>query len=183
MSSKLTIVTLAAALLAPAITYAQDNSAPQRMIAYPRPRPIPAPPGDGWVWIPPTYKTVYDRVWTEPVYQTVSENIWVGDQYGWRTVCYWEDGQYVQRQEWVLISPGHYETRTRQVLISPGGWTWGPKLEVITPGHWEWRGTTPPPPQQPWPMPRTPTVRPPELQPFSPLWDWPADSKPADGRK
>ena len=181
MSVKMYIVLLLAALAMPTFCFAQaqqenDASAKSTFIAAPFPRRLPPPPGDGWVWIPPTYRTVYGRVWTEPVYQTVTETVWAPEQYGWRTVCYWENGQYVQRQEWVLISPGHFERRSHQVMISPGGWTWGPRLEVVTPGHWEWRGTTPPPPPVA-PTPFTPAPRPPGLEPFSPLWEWPAGSE------
>lgn len=186
MSAKLIIVAVFAALLTPTVSFAQlqqlDTSARSAMYFRPIPRPVPPPPGDGWVWIPPTFRTVYDRVWSEPVYQTVRETAWVPEEYGWRTACYWEGGQYVQRQEWTITSPAHYETRTHQVQVSPGGWSYVPRREMITPGHWEWRGTTPPPPPQPWPVPtptppHTPTTRPPGLEPFSPLWDWPADSK------
>jgi hypothetical protein len=174
-----------AATLAPTMSLAQDqqtSDASVKMYILPHPRPIPAPPGDGWVWIPPTYRTIYDRVWTQPVYRTVTETVWIPDQFGWRTTCYWENGQYVQREEWTLLTPAHAETRTHQIQISPSGWTWVTRQEVVTPGHWEWRGTTPPPPPQPqpWPQPMPPhgpTTRPPGLEPFSPLWEWPADSK------
>jgi len=176
----------------------------------PLPRPIPAPPGPGWVWIPPVYRTVvrevwvppttrtvYDRVWTGPVYQTVTDRVWVPDQYGWRKVTVFENGQSVERYEWVLTAPGHHETCTRQVLVSSGGWSYVPRQEeitpghyerravqeMVTPGHWEYRGPgpVPMPPLPPLPgLPPVPPVtggRPPGLEPFSPLWDWPADTK------
>ncbi|HEY7117912.1 MAG TPA: hypothetical protein VH475_15095 [Tepidisphaeraceae bacterium] len=141
------------------------------------------PPGDGWVWVPPTYRTVYERVWQEPVYQSVTETVWVTDQWGWRTVGSWEGGAWVERPVWTLICPAHYETRTRQVLISPGGWVYRARQELVSPGHWEWRGLVMPAPAPgPWPTP-VPPVRPPPrpagLEPFSPLWEWPDDSKPA----
>ena len=144
----------------------------------PIPRP-PYPPGDGWVWVPPTYRTVYDRIWQPPTYQTITENVWISDQYRWQTICTWENGQPVQRQEWVLVS-AHYETRTRQIQVSPGGWTWGPRQELVTPGHWEHVGPIPPHPGPvpfPQPQPQPPNTRPPGLEPFSPLWEWPADKK------
>jgi hypothetical protein len=78
-------------------------------------------------------------------------------------------------------------------MISPGGWTYGPRQEVltpghyeyrevrelVTPGHWEWAGPTPRPEPMPIPRPFPPPTggRPPGLEPFTPLWDWPADTK------
>jgi hypothetical protein len=145
----------------------------------PIPRP-PRPPGDGWVWVPPVYRTVLERVWREPIYRTITEQVWVPDEYGWRDADCWEDGAYVRRQVWTLIRPGYYTTQTRRILISPGGWIERPRRELVTPGHWEQRGAPTPPPI-PWPQPQpphTPTPRPPGLEPFSPLWEWP-DDKPA----
>ncbi len=132
-------------------------------------RPIPGPPGDGWVWVPPVYRTVYGRIWREPVYQTITETVWVPDQYAWVTICTSENGQPVQRQQWVLI-PAHQETRTRQILVTSGGWTWGTHQELVTPGHWERIDVQLPQPQPP----HTPAPRPPGLEPFSPLWEWPS---------
>ena len=182
MIAKLIIAIALSSFLLPISSQAQDASQRSSLIAIP-PRRLPPPPGEGWVWVPPTYRTVYDRVWSEAVYQTITENVWVPDQYGWRTVYCWEDGHYVQHQEWVLITPGHYDTCMRRILVSPGGWSYVPRQELLTPGHWEWRGPTPPPPPfpphpAPVPPPFPPSTRPPELQPFSPLWEWPADSKP-----
>ena len=37
-------------------------------------------------------------VWRERAYRPVNETVWVPDQYGWRTVCYWDGTQYVERQ-------------------------------------------------------------------------------------
>jgi hypothetical protein len=178
MSGKTVFVALIAIVL-PTVAFAQ--SAPltglQRSQMFPNPRPPhPIPPGDGWVWVPPTYRTVYDRIWLPPTYQTITQDVWVPDRYDWRTICTWEGGQYVQRQEWVLI-PGHYETQTRQILISPGRWTWGPRQELVTPGHWERIGPMPHPEPVPFPRPQPPTGRPPGLEPFSPLWEWPTDKK------
>jgi hypothetical protein len=164
------VALLALLLLLPEFSQAQ-NLQRSGFIAVPR-RPIPAPPGDGWVWVPPVYRTVYGRIWREPVYQTVTENVWISDQYVWRTICTWENGQPVERQAWVLI-PAHQETRTRQILVTPGGWTWGSHQELVTPGHWERIGVGPVPPPQPQP-PHTPAPRPPGLEPFSPLWEWPS---------
>jgi hypothetical protein len=181
MSLKIVFVALIAMLL-PTVASAQASSAAglQRAQMFPNPRPprpIPAPPGDGWVWVPPVYRTVYDRIWQPPTYQTITENVWISDQYRWQTICTWEDGQPVQRQEWVLV-PAHYETRTRQIQTSPGGWTWGPRQELVTRGHWEYVGPIPPHPvPPPFPQPQPPTTRPPGLEPFSPLWEWPADKK------
>jgi hypothetical protein len=176
----ITFSILVAALVAPVLSYAQSADARQRlqtMFPIPRPPRVPAPPGDFWVWVPPTYRTVYDRVWQPPGVQTVTETVWVPDRYGWRTVCYWEGGQYVQRQEWGVVSPAHWETRTRQVH-TPGQWVMVPRQELISGGHWEWRGPTPAPPAPtPTPQPRTPAPRPSGLEPFSPLWEWP-DEKP-----
>jgi len=178
---------LSVALLAslPSFLFAQErNPATQldaHLIAIPahRYRPIPGPPpGEGWVWVPPVYRTVYTRVWQAPVYQTITENVWVPDRYEWQTVCILEDGQYVERQVWVLV-PGHYETQTRRVMVSAGGWNLVPRQEMVSPGHWEWRGRPAPMPPipQPLPQPHVSNPRPPGLEPFSPLWEWPADSK------
>ncbi|MDB5321667.1 MAG: hypothetical protein JWN40_3298 [Phycisphaerales bacterium] len=179
MSGKTIFVALIA-ILVPAVSFAQGRppTTSLRSAMFPNPRPPhpPFPPGDGWIWIPPTYRTVYERIWQPPTYQTVTETLWITDQYGWRTICTWEGGQYVQRQEWVLI-PAHYETRTRQILVSPGAWTWGPRQELVTPGHWERIGPIHPPVPVPFPQPQPPTARPPGLEPFSPLWEWPADKK------
>lgn len=182
MSRKLLFIALLAllAVSAPARVHAQvatqKSSLDARFIPIPPSRPIHPPPGDGWIWVEGYWQTVYQRTWQPPTYETISENVWVPEQYGWQTVCRWENGQYVQRQEWVLF-PGHYEVRTRQVVVSPGGWIWTSK-QVWVPGHWERVGPvpvpTPPPP--PMPPPQPPTARPPGLEPFSPLWDWPADS-------
>jgi hypothetical protein len=161
-----------------ALVIQADAADQRRLIPVPAPRPpIPAPPGRGWVWVPPVYRTVYTRTWRPPVYQTVTENVWIPDRYDWQTVCTWENGQYVQREAWVLI-PGHFETQTRQVMISPGWWTLAPRQELVSPGHGEWRGPAPMPPPVPQPTPPvTPAPRPPGLEPFSPLWEWPPDSK------
>jgi hypothetical protein len=168
------------AMLIPSVASAQSGPAvaSQRAQMFPNPRrPIPAPPGDGWVWVPPTYRAIYDRIWQPPTYQTITENVWISDQYRWLTICTSEDGLPVQRQEWVLI-PAHYETRARQIQVSPGGWIWGPRQELVTPGHWEHVGPLPPHPMPvPFPQPQPPTSRPPGLEPFSPLWEWPADKK------
>jgi hypothetical protein len=177
MSGKIVFVALIAILI-PAVSFAQNQppTTSLRSAMFPNPRPPhPLPPGDGWVWIPPTYRTVYERIWQPPTYQTVTETLWITDQYGWRTICTWEGGQYVQRQEWVLI-PAHYETRTRQILVSPGAWTWGPR-QLVSPGHWERVGPIHPTVPVPFPQPQPPTARPPGLEPFSPLWEWPADKK------
>lgn len=180
MTARLFLLALGAFWLLPSLSTAQTNDeAAKMMMPGPRPRPIPlpepipGPPGEGWVWVPPVYRTVSDWVWRDGHYQTVTQRVWVPDQYGWRTVCYWENGRWVQRQEWVLISPGHYETRTNRVWIE-GGWRWETRQELVTPGRWEWRGYTPPPVVIPQPRP---SPRPPELAPFSPLWEWPEDSK------
>jgi hypothetical protein len=145
----------------------------RRIIPIPRPVP-PRPPGDGWVWVPPTYRTVYERVWQDPVYRTITEQVWVSDEYGWREVDCLENGVIVRRQVWTVIRPGYFTTQTRRVLISPGGWIDRARRELVTPGHWEWRGTPiPPPPPAPWPQPPPPHIpapRPPGLEPFSPLW-------------
>jgi hypothetical protein len=180
MSLKVVFVALIAMLI-PTVASAQGGSVtglqPAQMFPNPHSsRRIMPPPGDdGWVWVPPTYRTVYDRIWQPPTYQTVTENIWISDQYRWLTICTSEDGQPIQRQEWVLV-PAHYEARTRQIQVSPGGWTWGPRQELVTPGHWERVGPIPPHPV-PFPQPQPPTSRPPGLEPFSPLWEWPPDKK------
>lgn len=180
------VLAAAAGLIWPVFSIAQsegpDLTARQRdahaFIPIPRPIP-PRPPGDGWVWVPPTYRTVYERVWQEPVYRTITEQVWVPDEYGWREVDCLENGAIVRRQVWTVIRPGYFTTQTRQILISPGGWIDRPRRELITPGHWEWRGTpTPPPAPWPQPLPRpphTPAPRPPGLEPFSPLWEWPEE--------
>jgi len=176
------IALIVAGLLWPMFSAAQSDAAGPTArqrdahMFMPIPRP-PHPPGDGWIWVPPTYRTVYDRIWQPPAYQTITENVWISDQYRWLTICTSEDGLPVQRQEWVLI-PGHYETRTHQIQTSPGGWTWGPRRELVTPGHWEYVRPIPPHPvPAPFPAPQPPTTRPPGLEPFSPLWEWPADKK------
>ena len=111
----------------------------RRFIPIPRPLPPvpPRPPGDGWVWVPPTYRTVYERVWQEPVYREVTEQAWVPDEYGWRTVECWEDGTLVRRQVWTVVRPGYGSTVTRRELVSPGGWVYRARRELVTPGHWE----------------------------------------------
>jgi hypothetical protein len=180
-------VLIATAFGRPAPAPAQEleqGGVASRRIFMPGPRP-PRPPGDGWVWIPPTYRTVYERVWQEPVYRTVTEQVWVPDEYGWRTVDCLENGVIVRRQVWTLIRPGRFETQTRTVLVSPGGWVDRARRELVTPGHWEWRGPVPPPPPvplpQPWPQPipprPAPSPRPPALEPFSPLWEWPDEKR------
>jgi hypothetical protein len=165
---------------------AVDPSGPpaseRRLIPIPRPVPPmpPRPPGDGWVWVPPTYRIVYERVWQEAVYREVTEPVWVPDEYGWRTVECWEDGVSVHRQVWTVVRPGYWGTQTRRELVSPGGWVYRERRELVTPGHWEWRGGVegPVPVPLPQPMPpRTPAARPPGLEPFSPLWEWPEDKK------
>jgi hypothetical protein len=163
---------------------APQRSASERQFIPIPPRPVPPspipprPPGDGWVWVPPTYRTVYERVWQEPVYREVTEQAWVPDEYGWRTVDCWEDGTLVRRQVWTVVRPGYWTTVTRRELVSPGGWVYRARRELVTPGHWEWRGGVEPPPPTPIPQPAprpTPAPRPPGLEPFSPLWEWPDD--------
>ena len=160
---------------APAQELGQASVASRR-IYMPNPIP-PRPPGDGWVWVPPTYRTVYERVWQEPVYRTVTEQVWVPDEYGWRTVDCLEDGVILRRQVWTLVRPGYFTTQTRTVLVSPGGWVDRARREMVTPGRWEWRGPVAPPAPvplpRPVPPPATPSPRPPGLEPFSPLWEWP----------
>jgi len=169
------------ALLAPALASAQEITTAQRMqgmFLIPRPpRMPPPPPGEHWVWVPPTYETVYDRIWQPPSIRTITETIWIPDRMGWRTICYWDNGQYVQRQEWGVLTPGHFETRTRDVE-TPGQWVTVPRRTLITPGHWEWRGPGRPPglPLPPTNPPSS-TGRPPGLEPFSPLWEWPEEKR------
>jgi len=183
------IALIVAGLLWPMVSAAQSDAAGPTArqrdahMFMPIPRP-PRPPGDGWVWVPPVYRTVVERVWRDPVYRTITEQVWIPDEYGWRDADCWEDGVYVRRQIWTLIRPGYYTTQTRQLLISPGGWTDRARRELVPPGHWEHPGTPQPPPI-PWPHPlpqpqppHTHTPRPPGLEPFSPLWEWP-DDKPA----
>jgi len=139
----------------------------------PLPQPIPPWPGDGWVWIAPTYRTVYERVYQEGHYQLTHERIWVPEQCGWRTICVWESGQWVERKEWVVITPGYWSNQPRQIWV-PGGWTMRARTIEVSPGRWEWRGPGIEPGPMPLPTPRPdPTTRPPELKPFSPLWEWP----------
>jgi hypothetical protein len=179
-----TILPIAILTVIPSFILAQDRApatAGQRAgyIALPHPRPIPGPPGDGWIWIPPTYRTVYQRVWQPPVYQTVNQSVWIPDRYEWITICPGDVGLDVQNGQWVLI-PGHYEIQTMNVEVSPGRWTYVARQQLITPGHWEHRGVIPGPPPMPLPLPQPPHVpgpRSPGLEPFSPLWEWPADSK------
>lgn len=170
-----------AVFLAPAFASAQEIPTAQRlqgMFPIPRPPRVPAPPpGEYWVWVPPTYHTVYPRIWQPPSIRTVTETVWIPDRTGWRTVCYWDNGQYVQRQEWGVLVPGHFETRTRDVE-TPGQWVTVPRRELIAPGHWEWRGPgLPPGPPGPPTSPPVSSGRPPGLEPFSPLWEWPEEKR------
>jgi hypothetical protein len=149
MFCRILIFLVIVAALTPVVSLAQTelrSAQPPHQssfIAIPRPIPPPPPPGDGWVWVPPTYRWVWARVWREPVYQTVTESVWVPDEYGWRTTCYWDGQQYVQRQEWVLITPAHYETRTRRAMVSPGGMDVGAPLRI---GQWRSLGMARPQP-------------------------------------
>ena len=178
MNSRSTLILIACAGLA---LFATPVSA---LIPNPRPRPIPIPlpepvppwPGQGWVWVPPTYQTVHERVWQEGHFQTTYERVWVPETAGWRTVRYWEGAQWVERQEWVVITPGHWSQAPRQVWV-PGRWTTQARTIQVTPGRWVWHGHGNPPPVVRPPVVQPPTGRPPELAPFSPLWEWPADSK------
>jgi hypothetical protein len=188
MARRLLFITVTAAAFAwPLVSIAQSEDAfagpalQRRIMPIPRPIP-PRPPGDGWVWVPPTYRTVYERVWQEPIYQTITEQVWVPEEYGWQTTDCWENGTYVRRQVWTIVRPGYFTAQTRRVLVSPGGWVQRARRELVTPGHWEWIGTPtpPPPPPIPWPQPQPPHVpapRPPGLEPFSPLWEWPAENR------
>lgn len=173
------VVVIAAALLLPAVgSQAQVGSGVDLQSAQRRLMPIPGPrpPGPGWVWVPPVYRTVWERVWREGAYRPVNETVWVPDQYGWRTVCYWDGTQYVERQEWGVTVPAHYEMRSRQEWV-PGRWEWVERRELVTPGHWEWRGMGPSPRPDPVPPDHRPAPRPPGLEPFSPLWEWPQEKK------
>src|SRR4051794_7931786 len=96
-------------VLGPSLAFALEPLGPADASAkmFPGRRPIPMPPpGDGYVWVPPTYhtvhrqiwvpptyQTVYGQVWCEPVYQTVTEQVWIPEQYGWRPTTTWEGGQ------------------------------------------------------------------------------------------
>jgi hypothetical protein len=178
------VIPVAAGLFWPVFSAAQAEAGPglrSSFLMIPGPRPSPRPPGDGWVWVPPVYRTVYERVWQEAVYETITEQVWVPEEYGWRTVDCWEDGVYVRRQAWTVVRPGYFTTQTRRVQVSPGGWVDRARRELVTPGHWERRGTPVPPPI-PWPQPlpqppHVPAPRPPGLEPFSPLWEWPEEKR------
>ncbi|HSI33837.1 MAG: hypothetical protein ACAI43_26815 [Phycisphaerae bacterium] len=166
---------LALALLAAPASGLMPNPRP-RPIPVPLPEPVPPWPGNGWVWVPPTYQTVHERIWQEGHFEITYERAWVPETAGWRTVRYWDGGQWVERQEWVVITPGYWSSTPRQVWV-PGRWTTQARTIQVTQGRWEWRGPGNPPPVVQPPIVQPPTGRPPELEPFSPLWEWPADSK------
>jgi hypothetical protein len=91
----------------------------------------PAPPGWAYRWVPPTYRTVFDRLWIPQ--------------------------QCTPVVDWVEISPGHFVQTWRNVL-TPGHWQTTTRRELLDPGHWELVALAPPPrfrplPVEPIPMP------------------------------
>lgn len=103
------------------------------------------------VWVPPVYRTVYDRVWVEPEYRTVSERVWHEPIV--RTECerVWVPARYEERWvtkvdhrgdrvrvgERVCVEPGHYEERKREVVVRAGTWEIVDRRELVCEGRWK----------------------------------------------
>ena len=66
MSRNIALIVVAAVLLPATFSRAQVASGIDQQSAQRRLMPIPGPrPGPGWVWVPPVYRSVYERVWRE----------------------------------------------------------------------------------------------------------------------
>jgi hypothetical protein len=117
---------------------------PAQALVAPRPpgggpvgRPTP-PPGWTYQWVPPAYRTVYDRTW-------------VADQVRWVT-------------DWVQVSPGRYEQVWRQV-VTPGHWETTTRQVLVSNGYWQLVRVDLP---RPGPFPPGPWNQPPVMWPSSP---------------
>src|SRR5688500_10790819 len=117
INKRLVILAVLTSVALPSLAWAQSlpESRLRRIVPRP-PVPMPNPIPQGWVWVPPVYKTVvrqvwvppvyrtvYDRVWEAPVYRTMTERVWVPDVWGWQAAWCWENGAWVQRQQYVVV--------------------------------------------------------------------------------
>jgi hypothetical protein len=120
------------------------------------PRPEP-PPGYYYRWVPPVYRTVYDRVWVEETTQRICQ--------------------------WMEIAPGRWE-RVWTTTTIPAHWETTARRLLVSDGYWQLVQIAPPP--QPIPLPYPVYRNPPtvgvdgyaqhggeDLRKFSPLSEWP----------
>lgn len=152
---------------------------------------LPGPPGPGWVWVPPEYKTVVERVWVPARTERVPERVWIEAVWDYRPI-YDACGNFI-KYGYVMVSPGRWETHWKTVTI-PAHWETRSRQVLVRAGYWKWVGVTPPPPPVPLPVPVDPPViqepvgtpgvpsvgvegydtpKPEKPSPFTPLEEWP----------
>ena len=96
--------------------------------------PIIGPPGPGWIWVPPVYDTVYDRVWVEARVERVAEQVWVPATYGYQPL--YDGTGHLVRYDYVVVCGGYYETHWRDI-VRPGHWETVTRQVLVREGHWE----------------------------------------------